>query len=84
MSIPEGYTYIRCDQYTPEEFRQMYTNQKGHVSATAKEYMMMHPKDLYNTDDEIAIRELRRSREVGSMYADTGKHTTKRYRYEQA
>lgn len=81
LNIPEGYTYIRCDQYTPEEFKQQYTNDKGHVSLNCIEYMLRNPKNIYNTDDMIAIHNMSLEHEVGSMLHLTGKNTTKRYRY---
>ena len=83
-AIPEGYTYVRCDQYTPEEFIRMYTNDKGEISEYCLEYMRDNPKDIYNTDDQIAIRMNARERDVGSIIAFTGKNTTKRYHYDQA
>ena len=47
---------IRCDRYSRDEFLRMFTNPKGEVSAKALEYVDQHPKDVYDTDDEIAIR----------------------------
>ena len=82
MNIPEGYTYTRCDRYTPEQFADMYRNDRGKVSKKCQEYMANNPKRTYNTDDVIAIHCIGLEREVGSMYELTGKTSTKRYDYD--
>jgi len=80
--IPEGYTYIRCDHYSPAQFRQHYTDENGNVSIHCLEYMEAYPKDIYTISDKIAIREMAKQHQVGSMHDITGHNTTKRYAYD--
>lgn len=80
--IPEGWTYIRCDHYSPAQFRQHYTDENGNTSIHCLEYMEANPKDIYTNSDKIAIREIAKQHEVGSMHDITGHNTTKRYAYD--
>lgn len=80
--IPDGYTYTRCDQYTPDEFIKRHTDFRGKPRPICIEYMQDHPKKVYTTDDDIALVEILNERSVGSMMRLTGKNTTKRYKYE--
>ena len=73
--IPEGYTYIRCDRYSREEFLRQFG--VGHNYKICKEYVDAHPKEFYTTDDEIALKDLRKERSVTGI---PGK-TTKKYSY---
>ena len=75
--IPEGYKFIRCDHYTPSQFKIIYMNSDGVISHNCLEYMKNNPKKIYTTDDRIAIHEMSRSREVNSI----PRGTTKRYLY---
>lgn len=84
ISIPEGYTYKRCDQYTPEEFLERYTDDNGKVSQYYLEYVAANPKDVYTAKDVIEIREMAKVRQVGSLMDSGGRSTvwgvtTKRY-----
>lgn len=81
--IPEGYTYIRCDQYSAEEFIKRHTDRSGVMTEICHRYVLDNPKPFYNTDDDIALMQLHDEHVVGSMYSLTGKRTTKRYHYEQ-
>ena len=81
-TVPEGYTYIRCDQYSHDEFKKRYTDNKGNLDEDCYWYMTMHPKAVYDTDDVIAIHNMHRERMVGSLIARTGKCTTKRYDFQ--
>lgn len=83
LSIPDGYTYKRCDRYSPKEFREFYLNERGYESEDCKEYMEEYQKEFYTNDDKIAIHERAFGRIVGSMFALTGKNTTKRYKYDE-
>lgn len=77
--VPEGWIYKRCDIFTPEEFKEMYTDDKGNVSQNCLDYMRDNKKEHYTVSDKIAIREMVMQREVGSMHERTGRYTTKRY-----
>lgn len=79
--IPEGWTYKRCDIFTPEEFKEMYTNDDGEVSRNYQEYIKNNKKEYYTVNDKIAIREMAMQHEVNSMYEISGRRTTKRYKY---
>jgi len=73
-NIPEGYTYKRCDQYTKEEFLKLYINPGcKNPSKDALKYVTENPKEVYNTDDIIAVHQLKNP--VGSLQGGT----TKRY-----
>jgi len=80
LDIPEGYTYVRCDQHSGKEFLKMCTK-KGHKDV-CEEYMKVNPKDIYNTDDEIAVHQLYEERRKVGMYEVRHKRTTKIYRDE--
>lgn len=54
-TAPEGYSYQRCDRYTAKEFVDMFRARGRKLLQRALEYVMEHPKDVYDTDDEIAI-----------------------------
>lgn len=81
LDIPEGYTYVRCDQYKAEDFAKMY--RKGYMRDACLEYMKEHPKDIYNTDDEIAIHQILEQRRKVGMYEARHRRTTKIYRDEE-
>jgi len=78
-AIPEGYTYKRCDEYSKDEFLGMYKSKDMH--RIVEDYVKSHPKDIYNTDDEIAVHQIHNDRSVNSMYDVEHKRTTKRYHY---
>ena len=71
-SVPEGYTFERCDQYSAEGLIDSFGS--GRMQELAREYVAANPKEVYNTDDEIAIRQMLNP--VGCM--GNGR-TTKRY-----
>ena len=61
-SIPEGYTYSRCDTYTAEELIKACSLADEFTWRTrewrnphAVAYVKAHPKETYNVDDNIAI-----------------------------
>ena len=81
--IPEGYSYTRCDQYTPEQFSERFTDNNGKVCLDCRQYMTEYNKSIYNTDDEIAVIHMGVERDVNSMYTLTGRNTTKRYKYNE-
>lgn len=78
-AIPEGYTYKRCDQYNKEEFLGMF--QSGGMRKIVSEYIRNNPKETYNTDDEIAVRQIHDGMVVNSMNDVEHRKTTKRYNY---
>lgn len=53
-SIPEGYSYNRCDVYDAERFVALFRNRK--IRKLAEEYVQANPKAQYDTDDLIAVR----------------------------
>ena len=79
--IPEGYKYTRCDQYSPDEFLELYKSKE--MKKVCKEYIEEHPKDIYTTDDQIAIHGLVRDRRANSLQLGFGRKTTKRYKNEE-
>lgn len=79
--IPEGYTYTRCDQYTAEEFAGMFKSKDVHK--IAEDYVKEYPKEMYNTDDEIAIHNILRERDVTSLMKTRQRNTTKRYKFKE-
>jgi len=80
LDIPEGYTYTRCDQYSADEFMAMFKNDS--MRRIVWEYIQAHPKDRYNTDDEIAVHQIHDDRTVNSMQDVEHRTTTKRYSHE--
>lgn len=78
-NIPEGYTYTRCDQYTADEFLGMF--QSDSMRRIVGDYIQTHPKDRYNTDDEIAVHQIHDGLVANSLHDVTHSNTTKRYRY---
>ena len=78
-TIPEGYTYIRCDQYSADEFLAMF--QSIGMREIVAAYIKDNPKDIYNTDDEIAVHQIHDGLVVNSMYNVEHRDTTKRYHY---
>lgn len=80
--IPEGYTYMRCDQYTAEEFIKNYSNKAA--KEIVREYTQEHPKEFYNTDDEIAVHQMMKERSVVSLKETHGRPYTKRYKYPES
>ena len=77
--IPEGYTYKRCDQYSAKEFLKMFQGKKA--KETAQNYLNEHPKEVYDTDDEIAVLDILKSRVVQSLSSTRHSWTTKRTYY---
>lgn len=77
IDIPEGYTYIRCDRYSPKEFLEKYKDKE--TEKVCKEYIAEHKKEYYDTDDEIAIHFLYGNRRVNSLSNTLHSRTTKRY-----
>lgn len=55
-NVPEGYTFKRCDQYSAEELIECFGT--GRMQELAREYISAHPKEVYDTDDEIAIKQM--------------------------
>lgn len=78
-SIPEGYTYKRCDQYSADEFLGMF--QSNCMREIVVAYIKDNPKDIYNTDDEIAVHQIHDGLVVNSMKDVEHRVTTKRYHY---
>lgn len=81
-SIPDGYTYERCDRFTPAEFIEMYTDKDGNICRECIEYMTANPKGHYTFSDQMEIRENAKKYEIGSLISRTGRETTKRYSYD--
>lgn len=79
--IPEGYKYIRCDQYSPEAFLELYRSKE--MRKVCQEYIQAHPKEIYTTDDQIAIHGLVRDRRANSLQLGFGRTTTKRYKRDE-
>ena len=77
--IPEGYSFERCDIYTPEEFLAGYTSDK--MREICEEYMRENPKDQYDTDDQIAIHRIVAERSVPGLLHGQNRYTTKRVYY---
>ena len=50
-SVPAGYTYMRCDQLTAEEFVAECNGRFSKEAALA--FVAENPKPFYNTDDMI-------------------------------
>lgn len=80
-NVPEGYTYKRCDRYTPEEFLAMYKSRD--MKRVCREYIQENPKDIYTTDDQIALHERVRDRQANSLQRLYGRKTTKRFKSEE-
>lgn len=78
-NIPEGYTYTRCDQYSADEFLGMF--QSNDMRRIVTEYIKDNPKDIYNTDDEIAVHQIHDGLVVNSMNDVEHRSTSKRYHY---
>lgn len=79
MPIPEGYTYKRCDIYTPDEFLSMYD--KRQQRDICESYIKDHPKEYYNTDDEIAIHQIIESKRIVGLHNARHNYTTKKTWY---
>lgn len=79
FSIPEGYTYTRCDLYSAEEFIDLFQNVMTRSVAT--EYVTVNPKEIYNTDDEIAVYSIVDERRVPGLLHGQYRNTTKRTYY---
>ena len=77
--IPEGYTYTRCDRYTPEEFLEKYGG--INLRDICEQYMKDNPKEVYNTDDEIAIHNIHKERAVPGLLHGRNTFTTKKTWY---
>jgi len=75
----EGYTYKRCDLYSADEFIMLFGN--ALTQSDAAEYVRDNPKELYNTDDEIAVYHIIDSRLVPGLIHGQNRHTTKRTYY---
>ena len=78
-NILEGYTYKRCDQYSKEEFINMF--QSGDMRRIVIEYVENNPKDVYNTDDEIAVHQIHDGLVVKSLNDVAHRNTTKQYHH---
>lgn len=78
-SIPEGYTYTRCDIYSANEFIELFGNAAAQIDAI--EYVRNNPKDFYNTDDEIAVYHIIDARSVPGLLHGQHRNTTKRTYY---
>lgn len=78
--IPEGWTYIRCDEYTLAQFKTMYTDSNGNLNPLCAEYIKNNPKKIYTTNDRIAIHEIDRERRITAI----PRHTTKRYAFRDS
>ena len=78
-NVTEGYTYMRCDLYSADEFIDLFGN--ALTRATAAEYVRDNPKDLYNTDDEIAVYNAIDARRVPGLLHGQNRSTTKRTYY---
>lgn len=78
-SIPEGYTYTRCDLYSANEFIELF----GNVIAqgVAAEYVRDNPKEQYDTDDEITVYHAIDARSVPGLLHGQHRNTTKRTYY---
>ena len=60
QAIPEGYTYINCNHYTPEEFvRACSPAIKGCINQNALDYVRDHPRKTYDTEDLYRVRMMR-------------------------
>lgn len=79
ISIPEGYTYTRCDLYSADEFVAMFQNVI--TRGIAIEYVRNNPKEKYNTDDEIAVYNIMDERRVPGLIHGQNRKTTKRTYY---
>lgn len=79
-NIPEGYTYKRCDQYSVDEFLGMFKSKD--MRRIVEEYIRENPKEVYNTDDEIAVHQIHNGRSANSMHDVEHRCTTKRYHHE--
>lgn len=77
--IPEGYTYVRCDLYSPDEFIELFPNALS--QSIAIEYVKNNPKEQYNTDDTIAVYNEIDSRRVPGLIHGQHRSTTKRTHY---
>jgi len=78
-AIPEGYTYKRCDLYSKDEFLDMYTS--NDMRRIVTEYIKDNPKDIYNTDDEIAVHHIHDGLVVNSLNDVVHRNTTKQYHH---
>ena len=57
QTIPEGYKYIDCNQYTPEEFiRACSPAIKGCINQNAVDYVRDNPRAAYDTEDLYRVR----------------------------
>jgi hypothetical protein len=83
--IPDGYSYRRCDRFTRDEFLRMFTRYekgKAKTSPNALKYVEEHPKEVYTTDDEVAIRSGGYMISPRGIYCGYG-YTSKRYAFPE-
>lgn len=61
LSIPEGYTLIDCNKYTPEEFIRACgpLALNGRVNLNAVDYVRQNPRKEYDTEDLHRVRMMR-------------------------
>ena len=66
MTIPPGYTLVRCDTYTHEELMQACApsirrtaDGRERINLNALEYVAAHPKMVYTSEDVGRIRDMR-------------------------
>ena len=78
-SIPDGYTYTRCDRYSADEFVEQFESVLG--KSVAAEYIQDNPKEEYSTDDQIAVMHIIDARRVPGLIHGQNRHTTKRTYY---
>ena len=78
-SVPEGYTYMRCDLYSADDFVELFQN--ALARGIAKEYVRDNPKEQYNTDDEITVYGIIDDKRVPGLLHGQHRHTTKRTYY---
>ncbi len=79
VDIPEGYTYTRCDQYSADEFMGMFQSES--MRKIVEAYIEDNPKDIYNTDDEIAVHQIHDGLVVKSLNDVVHRNTTKQYHH---
>ena len=63
-SIPEGYSYKRCDVYDAQKFVALFKSKKARMYAS--EYVAENPKSQYNTDDLIAVSRMMDDRYISN------------------
>lgn len=83
--IPDGYSYRRCDRFTRDEFLEMFPGESPwSLRKEALKYVDEHPKDVYTTDDEVAVRSGRSTIRVHGNSTVYGGYSTKRYAFDES